>query len=171
MNILGLDLGTKTGYAYNIGERFFCGTWILAAPKEIKEWGKIRLTRRQDPRVIRLAQKINLLCGEISAIVIEDVMFSSSTYQTQLWASLRSAAWLSCALHKIQCGAEIFREAVPVGTLKLYATGHGNAVKTMMNAALRKKHPEIWLPSLDDNATDAAWVWLWAKHNLGRMKL
>lgn len=150
MNVLALDLGTNTGYAYNQGDEFFCGTWKLATPKEIKEWGKVRLTRRCDPRVERLAELIkNLPYPDL--IVFEDVLFSSTTYACQLWASLRAAVWLSGA-PRIDC--------LPVQTLKIFATGRGNAKKQDMAKAALLAGKE--LPKLDDNGIDAYHLWRWA---------
>jgi len=53
--------------------------------------------------------------------------------------------------------------------LKKFATGHGGATKPMMESALRRKYPSFWNPYMDDNAIDAAWLYLWAKQNLGRL--
>lgn len=152
MNILALDLGTKTGYAYNQGDMFFCGTWVLASKKEIAQWGKTRMTRRCDSRITRLRERINNFCP-IDLIIFEDVLFCSTTYACQLWASLRAVVWLS-GVPRIEC--------VPVQTLKIFATGKGNATKQDM-----AKHalltPGVALPKLDDNGVDAFWLHKWAK--------
>lgn len=152
MNVLALDLGTNTGYAINQGEEFFCGTWKLAAPKDIKEWGKKRLTRRCDPRVLQLAWHLQLQrTMGIDLVIFEDVLFCSTTYACQLWASLRAAVWLS-GIPRIDC--------VPVQTLKIFATGRGNATKQDMAKAALLSGKE--LPKLDDNGVDAFWLHQWA---------
>jgi hypothetical protein len=160
-NILALDLGTSTGYAFNPGAKpLECGSWELATKDEITQFGKERLNRRRDPRVLRLKEKLLMFrCPDI--VVFEDVQFATSTYQVQLWSAFRSAVWLTFPHILIDC--------VPVATLKLFATGHGGATKSMMASALRRKHPDVWNGALDDDAIDAAWVWLWAKQNLGRV--
>lgn len=164
-NILALDLGTHAGYAFDAGvfataqAQLCCGTWTLATAREITQWGKLRLSRRCDPRIIRFYDHVRMFNPGI--IVFEDVQFASSTYQVQLWASLRAVIWLTFPDRIIDC--------VPVATLKKFATGHGGATKPMMSASLRRKHPALWSASLDDNAVDAAWLWLWAKQNLGRL--
>lgn len=160
--ILALDLGTRTGYAHNTGVVIEVGTWVWAKPKEITAWGKSRLTRRDDPRVTRFCEMLSGLPA-FDIVCYEDVQFSTTTYATQLWASLRASVWL--------CSKRTHIECVPVGSLKLFATGHGAATKSMMNVALKQKHPFLWTPELDENAVDAAWVFLWATHNLGRMKI
>lgn len=160
MNILALDLGTITGFAYNRGNEFSCGTWNLASAKEIRQWGKERKTRTDDPRIARLCNHVSAL-GHFELVVFEDVMFSTYTKQTQLWSALRAAVWLCADTGRYDC--------VPVGTLKIFATGKGNADKAQMATHLKIEHPEIWKPTLDDNAIDAIWVWLWAEKTYGRM--
>lgn len=165
MRILALDLGTKTGYATNVGGTFKCGTWKLATKEEIYVWGKNRQTRRGDPRICRLRNYIQEL-EQPDIIVFEDVQFSSTTMQTQLWSSLRAVVWMfSCA----ECKTII--EAVPVGTLKKFATGNGGADKDAMKAALTRRLVQPINPAWDDNTIDAYWLYLWAQQNLSRAKL
>ena len=159
MNILALDLGTNTGFAHTEGEN---GTWKLATTKEIALWGKNRMRRRSDPRVTRLATEIARLACISDIVVFEDVQFSSSTYQTQLWASFRGAVWLTCDRMKVMV------ECVPTGTLKLFATGHGAATKEMMLAAANRAEPGKFI-GMDDNAVDAYWILKWAEKSLSRM--
>lgn len=173
MNILGLDLGTNTGYAFNHGEHFECGTWTLALPKEIKIWGTDRSRRRCDPRIRRLHVKLVMLQDkhQFGRVVFEDVQFASTTYQAQLWSSLRAAVWLSFPSEIIEC--------VPVGTLKVFAAGHGSAPKEIMGKALLQKDSRFYNngrgiaygpdeTQLDDNAVDAVWLHRWASTNLSR---
>lgn len=161
MNILALDLGTSTGFAWNKGDEFFCGTWRLSALKEVRQWGRERKTRTDDPRIERLCTHIGAL-GEFDIVVFEDIQFASYTYQVQLWSSLRAAAWLCAHTSRFEC--------VPVATLKKFATGNGAADKGGMSDFLKVRHPEIWKPTMDDNAVDAAWIWLWSKLTFARMK-
>lgn len=151
---LAIDLGTDTGYAYNRGAGVIAGTKTLATAKEIAVWGKQRLTRRNDPRVDRLCEWLTDL-GQFDVVIFEDVTFSTTTYQTQLWSALRSAVWL--------CATGGIFECVPVGTLKKFATGNGHADKAAMSAALKKFHPDIWDGSYDDNGIDALWLWQYAQ--------
>lgn len=159
MNILALDLGTNVGYAYNQGTAFQAGTWTLATDTEVAKWGKVRLTRRKDPRIERLCEHLSKL-PQFDAIVIEDVQFQSARKQAHLWAGLRSAVWL-CLKGKVF-------EAVDVKVLKKFA-GYGGADKDAMRRLLYARHPKM-LPYLDDNGVDACWIWHWAKENLGRIK-
>lgn len=160
IDILGIDLGTSTGWAYNRGDEFFCGVWTLGTAKEIRQWGKERLTRNNDPRVERLCTHITAL-GHFDVVAFEDVEFSTYTRQTQLWASLRASVWL--------CANSAFIGSVAVGSLKKFATGAGNADKSQMSAALKNQHPMIWTPELNDDEVDAIWIHCWAKHTFSRM--
>lgn len=160
MNILALDLGTKTGYAYNRGEAFVAGTWTLGTSKEIKQWGKERLTRRKDPRIMRLCVHLAEL-GLFDVLVFEDVQFSVYTQQTQLWSSFRSAIWL--------CGQSTVTECIPVTTLKKFATGNGGEQKEGMELMLKKNHPNLWRAGMGNDTVDATWLWLWSRKNFSRL--
>lgn len=158
--ILTLDLGTKTGYCYGDSiDTVDIGTQVLAKSSEVTRWGKERLTRRCDPRVGRFAKFLGRFDPEI--VVFEDVEFASYTKQVQLWASLRAAVWLAFGEDR-----HVLVECVPVGTLKKFATGAGNADKNGMATAARMLGIDI--NSLDDNAIDALHLWRWAERNLKR---
>lgn len=161
MDILALDLSSSTGYAFNRGGLFQAGTWKLSTKSEVTAWGKVRLTRRKDPRIERLCKHVAAL-GQFDILLWEDVTFSSSTWQTQLWSSLRTAVWL--------CGLAQHFECIPVQTLKKFATGKGGADKAAMSAALQKQYPCLWAKyGADDDAVDAIWLHLWAVKNLQRI--
>lgn len=175
MNILALDLGTKTGFAYNDGDDLQIGTITLATPKELAEAKKNRMDRRQDIRVMRLHEKLQLLmlAFPFKFVVFEDVEFSSFTKQTQLWASLRAAVWTAV-------GHDAAMECVNVTRLKKLTTGSGSADKKAMAAWLVMNNTDrlAWKgytvvdkktgKELDDNALDALAVWLWAQQTLSR---
>lgn len=146
VNILALDLGTKTGWAMLSGSQVTHGTWRLATPKEVKEQKLAGRDRCCDCRFARLLEHISAL-GHIDVCYFEDVQFSSSTQQTQLWASFRAVVVMLQPKVKIV--------AVPVGTLKKTATGSGNADKDKMRAALVGVVPAETLAEMDDNAVDA----------------
>lgn len=181
MNILALDLATNTGFAHSGKGTCWIptlGTWTLATDKEIRDWGKSRMVRRLDPRVVRLAQRLHEFKDWVDVVVFEDVQFQSYTQQCQLWSSLRSAIWLTF------CEPLIVVECVPVQTLKLFAANHGGATKEMMiNAVVRSntdrfspgdRQGRFWdkfqLLSHDDNAADAYHLFTWATTNLGRVQ-
>lgn len=175
MRTLALDLGSTTGFAFTqtgfaitqtggpvpqIGSR----TW--ATDKELRDMRARRLDRRGDIRIIRFYDWMTNLhsVAKFETVVFEDVQFHTSTAQSQLWSSFRTTVWLAFP--------GVLIEAVPVGTLKKFATGSGAADKQAMLGALVRRAPEI-IPlgsRVDDNAIDAAWLWLWAQQNLGRIK-
>jgi Holliday junction resolvasome RuvABC endonuclease subunit len=172
MRILGIDIGTKVGLAWNyqIGngletksDLFNATTVRLATDKEITAQGKVRGDRRADVRISRLAKFLESV-AKPDVVIFEDVQFSSTTMATQLWASYRAAIWLVFG-HR----ADVLLECVPVPTLKKFATGSGGADKTGMERALRRQYPRANIEGLDDNAIDAIWLLLWAKINLARL--
>lgn len=160
VRILGLDLGTDTGIAFYDNSTITSQTWKLGTPKEIREWGRNRATRRGDPRILRFYEKLEnevvSCCPD--AIVFEDVCFSTYTLQTQLWSSFRAVVWLIASKYDKIC------ECVPVSTLKKFATGHGGATKEMMQARLI----EFKNRKLTDDEVDAIWVIKWAINRLAR---
>jgi len=161
MNILALDLGTHAGWARNYGPLPWCGTRHLAKKGEIEKWSATRMLRRCDPRIERFYSFLTGLFSPPDLVVFEDVEFSTYTYQTQLWASLRAALWVAFDKRAVI-------ECVPVQALKKFATGAGSATKEQMRAALVRESGPKW-DGMDDNAIDAQWILRWAEKNLSRM--
>lgn len=151
--LLGLDLGTKTGWAYrSVGGQITSGTWLLATEKELLEQRQAGLDRWCDVRPCRLFEKVLNLAQHAELVVFEDVLFSSSTAQTQLWSSLRSAVWCAAYYIKKMQGIKVELRGVPVQTLKIFATGRGDAGKDLMAKALNYRGKG------DDNKVDAIWL-------------
>lgn len=182
MNILGIDLGTHTGYCYNAPNGGLqIGTYELATKKEITAFTKERLDRRCDPRVQNLFKIVAgvMQSADIEAVVFEDVQFQGdSLQQSQLWPSYRTAVQLAARLNQrlqtIEC--------VPVGTLKKFAVT-GSATKAQMATSALVRFPSIFKSyrlaksglyseetkmSLDDNAIDAFWLWAWGQTHLAK---
>lgn len=155
-SIIALDLGTSTGFCASNGPAFTMGSWRLATAKEIKGWGQTRLNRRRDPRPQRLCERVLGLSFIPDVLIFEDCQFSSTTYQTQLWSSLRTSLWMCL-------GDSTLFECLPVGTLKKYATGHGGATKEMMKVSFDR---EDIAGDYDDDAIDAYFLYKWAKHHI-----
>lgn len=157
MKILALDIATRTGWATNCSGKIEVGTWVLATATEVKAWGKTRLVRRNDPRILRLIKLVAPFCDKVDCIIIEDLEFSSYRKQMQLWSSLRAAVWVACQ----EC--EIHYDAVNVKTLKKFATGSGNADKTMMIAAARRQRPDL---IFDADSADAYHILQWGINHI-----
>lgn len=171
--ILALDLGTYTGWAYQAADGTVTGgTLELVIGKEER---RERLDRRADPRVLQFFEWLRTRVGLVDIVVFEDVQFSSYTLQVQLWSSLRAAVWLAFGGRP-----GVFIDAVPVGSLKKFATGSGAADKEAMASALiRFKRGQFCWPRvrtgkkvilydtisdsyLDDNGIDARLLLIWA---------
>lgn len=164
MRMLALDLGSTTGFAWTQPSgNPMISSYTWATPKELSDAKARRLDRRGDIRVIRFYDWMTDLhnASKFDAVVFEDVEFQTYRMQTQLWSSFRAAVWLAFPNTLIEC--------VPVSTLKKFATGSGAADKLAMEVALQRQHPGLWNKFLDDNAVDAAWLWLWGNQNLSRI--
>jgi Holliday junction resolvasome RuvABC endonuclease subunit len=168
LKVLALDLGTQTGFCYNLNQYTehvwveFAGTKTWATAKEITIFRKQRMDRRLDPRIWHFHKWLSHLLHEnkFDVVVFEDVQFSSTVLACQLWASLRSVVWVNCE------DTHTLTECVNVKTLKKWATGDGNATKEKMAEFAIKSGYE--LPTLDDNGIDAFWLWRWAHEKLKR---
>jgi len=126
-------------------------TLVLATQEELEAQRKEGKERSNDIRFSRLLrfleQKVEAGC---SRFVFEDVLFTTTRMQAQLWASLRTALWCLQEYHP-----EVTVFGVPVKTLKAFATGSGNAKKEDMEAALPSGEKRL---GADDNEIDAIWL-------------
>lgn len=174
MNILALDLGTKTGWAIGHAGGVESGTWKLSDPKSVTQARLEGWDRRCDARFNALCFKIECAIEkyDVKAVVFEDVLFSETTLQTQLWSSFRSAIWAVRRRPPRVEGEEPFQiDCLNTSTLKKFATGHGAATKAMMSAHLLRACPEEFVKNpkptktcflltkdgrpVDDNESDA----------------
>lgn len=161
MTIVGIDLGTTTGFARLVvnnplGDSICALSIPLASQKllsALKRTRGPRALRDYDPRPkylkAALAQQIQCCPGPIK-IYFEDVQFAKSLAQAQLWSSLRGAMWT--------LDAEFV--AVPVQTLKAFAKAAGQS-KADMADALKHTLPLARLENADDNQIDAIWLVLY----------
>lgn len=168
MNILAIDLGTKTGWARRgIHDEVFAGTWELPAKKKGQNCCAI------DPRLVLFRNELfKAVAGwKDVAFVYEDVKFVRSQAQAHLWAGFRAVLWLFAHDHNIPTFC------CPVQTLKKFATGSGAADKEAMALAYFEKIGAVGLPpspyfdsvpatKLDDNAIDAWHLLHWAEATL-----
>src|ERR1035438_10720513 len=89
---LCVDIGTHTGWALLEGQQILeSGTTHLATKEELDLQRREGKERTLDLRYSRLHALIRRFIKEhgIERIVFEDVLFSSTQMQGQLWASLR----------------------------------------------------------------------------------
>jgi hypothetical protein len=166
LKTLHIDIGTHVGW--NItehGKIITSGTFHLATDDELEAQRREGKERTLDIRFVRmlafLEEKIAL---GVERIVFEDVTFSGSPMQNQLWAALRAAIWV------VGLRGRITICCVPVTTLKVFATGNTRADKFQMAQALLNAEPGLYGPTVggviilqdsrvaDDNEVDAIWL-------------
>lgn len=162
MNILGLDLGCKTGFAYNRGDDFEAGVWKWKLGSGQKT---ARMDRRCDPRVLEFFEILLKFRGKTDVVVFEDVEFAEYRLQVQLWSSYRAAVWLAFGREP-----NTIVECVPVTTLKRFATGHGGATKEMMETAAFKRLGISSQSGWTDDTFDAIWLHAWANDKFARLR-
>jgi hypothetical protein len=167
MKTLILDIGTKTGWALlRDGMSRQSGTLLLAKAEELELQRQKGGERTQDLRFCRLYTFLNdQVTNGVLRIVFEDVLFTNTQMQGQLWASLRTAIW-AVAIHH----PTISVYAVPSVTLKRFATKNGKAQKADMAQALLLAEPACFTKMqdvsltktdgtlADDNEVDAIWL-------------
>lgn len=137
MSILALDLGTTTGWAFGTGSAFLSGTWNLRGGRY--EGGGMRYLRFKGflDEVVKNA--------EVNRIAYEEVRRHAGTDAAHVYGGLQGVltSWAE--------EAGIPYEAVPVGTIKKFWTGKGNANKAQMIAECVAREITV----SDDNEADA----------------
>jgi len=149
MNILSLDLATKTGWATFFNHRISSG---------VQEFD-LRRGESSGLRFLRFRawlKELKTYCpGKIDLIVYEQAHHRGGA-ATQLCVGLVTDV--------LAFAADIGAETMPVhtATLKKWATGRGNAGKATMKEAARQRG---YLP-IDDNEADAALLLEYAMEDL-----
>lgn len=139
MNILALDLGTKTGWAmHQTGGRITGGT-AKTAPKASEHPGQRWINFRQ-----HLAD-CKRQAGEIHVVYFEDVKNHTGILAAHAYGGFRANLESWCALNNIRM------VPVGVGQIKKHWTGKGNAQKPLMIAEARRRG----FKPVDDNHADA----------------
>lgn len=144
--ILTLDLGTRTGWACRPLDGTITHGWVSLKPGRF-EGGGMRFLRFKQ----WLSQLKNQL-GEIQVVYFEEVRRHQGVDAAHVYGGLMATLTAWCEHHKIPY------QGVPVGTIKLHATGKGNAGKGEVISAMQLKgHPVT-----DDNEADALAILHWA---------
>ncbi len=134
---LALDLGTKTGFAVTAARGVVVsGTWGLGDVKD------------KDGRFVRLREQLDRQhkATPFKRVAFEDVKAHKGTQAAHIYGGFKATLITWCRDNGL--GEPV---AVPVGTLKKYWTGKGNADKTAMIARAR----ECGYEPCDDNEADA----------------
>ncbi len=144
--VLALDLGTTTGWALRSGDGAITSGTMTFRPSRF-EGGGMRFLRFR-----RWLDEVTDLAGGLDMIVYEQVRRHAGTDASHVYGGFLGTLTGWCEQH------ELPYQGVPVGTIKRYATGKGNADKAAMIAAMRARG---FTPA-DDNEADALALLLWA---------
>lgn len=153
---LGLDLGTRTGYAYRIGKGpVFSGTWNHSPRKGAGEGA----------RFLSLWERLDHLSAQVGgfyAMGFEQVQFIA---KDDKGAPMISAGQVWAGYHAIAMAwAEkqgVHYLGVHTGTLKKFGAGNGKAKKEDMIKMFRLR---LGREPGDDNEADAFHVLEWIEH-------
>jgi len=149
--VLALDLGTTTGWALRGRDGGIASGTMTFRPGRF-EGGGMRFLRFR-----AWLTEVADLSGGLARIAFEEVRRHVSTDSSHVYAGFLATLTAWCE----QAG--IAYEGVPVGTIKRFATGRGNADKAAMVAAMRARG---FAPT-DDNEADAIALLLWATESSG----
>ncbi|KKM03870.1 hypothetical protein LCGC14_1770110 [marine sediment metagenome] len=142
--ILALDLGTKMGYAVGNGKNVLASGMMDFTPRRFDSGGMRFLRFRRF--LIEMVQEHG-----VTEIYFEEVVSHAATIAAHVFGGFLAHLQVFC--DETKCPYQ----GIPVGTLKKFATGKGNAGKPMMIAAAQEKG---WM-ALDNNSddeADALWV-------------
>lgn len=146
MNILALDLGTKTGFATTDGRS---GTRNFAT-KRTEGAGMLYLRFRK-------WLEDEFPQGSIDALFFEEVRRHNGVLAGHLYGGMRATVLAWCEEHRVPY------QSVPVGTIKKHISGNGSASKKKVIASIVKKYGVI--PD-DDNHADALAILSFAEDSL-----
>lgn len=148
MRILAIDPGTHCGWAiWQEGRILASGTWQLSSRRH--EGGGMRL--------LRFERFLTEALQAVTLIAYEEVRRHLGTDAAHIYGALTGEIQKQGEVRKIPY------YAVPVGTIKKFATGKGNADKATMVAAGAK----LWGQELPEDETDARFIALVAAVEYG----
>jgi hypothetical protein len=152
--ILALDLGTTTG-------------WALMPPDGVATSGtaSFRPTRYDGGgmRFLRFRnwlEQIRTYAGRIEAIYFEEVRAHAGTDAAHIYGGFLATLTAWCEQQVVPY------QGVPVGVIKQFITGRGNASKEAVMDAVCDRG---FRPA-DDNEADAIAILLWAIHTKGGLQ-
>ena len=151
MATLALDLGTATGWALRDHTGLITSGTASFRPGRFDGGGMRYL------RFTSWLTELDRLSGPCAAIWFEEVRRHSGTEAAHVYGGLMASLTSWAELRGIPY------EGVPVGTIKRYATGKGNAPKQAMIDAARARG----FSPADDNEADAIAILHWAIETQG----
>lgn len=149
MIVIGLDLGLNLGYGISNGTAIYrSGTWKNTAKSPGRRW-------RDLERGIRNIVNTSLEMDETSEVgdvrmFYEDVKRHAGTTAAHVYGGHLAILQSQCEMYGVQ------PVGLPVGRIKKFATGKGNASKQEMIDAAKNRWSGI--PIIDDNHADALWI-------------
>ena len=149
--VLALDLGTNTGWALRHHDGGITSGTINFKPTRF-EGGGMRYLRFRG-----WVSEVADLSGGLARIVFEEVRAHAGTDAAHIYGGFLAHLTAWCEEHSVPY------EGVPVGTIKAFVTGKGNANKAAMIAAVEQRG---FRPA-DDNEADAIALLLWATGTAG----
>jgi len=152
--ILGLDLGTTTGWALRSHDGLTTSGTVSFRPGRFDGGGMRYL------RFTNWLTELDRLSGPIGAIWFEEVRRHAGTDAAHVFGGLLATLTAYAELRGIPY------QGVPVGTIKRHATGKGNAPKEAMIAAVRARG----FSPADDNEADAIAILHWALETNGSLR-
>lgn len=148
--MMALDLGTTTGWACRSRGITTSGTATFRSGRF--EGGGMRYLRFQ-----RWLDEMSYLTRPLETIHFEEIRSHAATDAAHVYGGLMATLTAWCELRGIPY------EGVPVGTIKKFVTGKGNANKAAMVAAIQARG----FSPADDNEADAIAILLWAIETRG----
>jgi hypothetical protein len=149
--VLALDLGSSTGWAVRAANGVIASGMQQFRPNRFEGGGMAFL------RFNHWLSEIAESSGPLSAVFFEEVRAHAGTLAAHVYGGF---------LAHLEAWAE-FRDVpyqgVPVGTIKRFIAGKGNADKQAVIAAVKARG---FAPA-DDNEADAISILLWAIENYG----
>ena len=138
MNLLALDLGTNCGFCCGNAQNSVSGTWSLKQNRF--DGGGMRY--------VKLRGKLNEMLNayKFDQVAYEEVRSHIGTDAAHVYGGMMAILTEWCELNNIPYSS------VPVGTIKKFATGKGNAPKSAMIKAAYTKWGVV---TVDDNEADA----------------
>lgn len=152
--MLALDLGSSTGWALQAGDDFITSGTVSLKHTRF-DGGGMRFLRFR-----RWLEQLDIDAGPIEAIHFEEVRRHIGTDAAHVYGGLLGvlSAWCEENL--------VAYQGVPVGTIKRFITGKGNADKAAVIASVRAKG----FSPADDNEADAIAILLWAIETRGGVR-
>jgi hypothetical protein len=149
--ILALDLGTTTGWALRGHDGLITTGTVSFRPGRYDGGGMRYL------RFTNWLTELDRLSGPVGELYFEEVRRHAGTDAAHVFGGLLAVLTSWAELRGLPY------QGVPVGTIKKFLTGQGNAPKQAMLDAARKRG----FSPTDDNEADAIAILLWALQTRG----